>query len=212
MLNLLFNGQIGVFTIIIIAIVFSLTLHEFGHALSAKLLGDDTAERQGRLTINPISHIDPLGLLLVVCIGFGFAKPVPFDGRKIKHKWGIAAVAAAGPAMNLLIAIVCANLLQYLGSAGQLEQGGAGAVALTYLIIINILLMLFNLIPIGALDGHHIMTWLLPPRLAYRYTVINMQYGTWFFLALIALSIMGLPVFDFLMQMSLAIVPYITFI
>ena len=105
MLPLLFSGQIGLFVIIIITIIFSLSLHEFGHAAMAKVLGDDTAQRMGRLNINPVSHIDPFGLLMVVLVGFGFAKPVPFDVRNIKVAWGSAAVALAGPAMNLFLAI-----------------------------------------------------------------------------------------------------------
>lgn len=212
MLSLLFDGQIGVFVIIIITIVFSLTLHEFGHALSAKLLGDDTAERLGRLTLNPLPHIDPLGLLMVVCVGFGFARPVPFDARNIKQPWGTAAVAAAGPLMNLLIAVVCANLWQYGLRNGLFAGQGAAATALAYLVFINILLMLFNLIPLGALDGHYIAEWLLPPRLAYRYRQFNQQYGNLLFMALIVLSIIGVPIFYYLQVLAFALLPYITFI
>lgn len=212
MLPLLFDGQIGVFVIIMITIIFSLTLHEFGHAACARLLGDDTAQRMGRLNINPMSHIDPMGLLMVVCIGFGFARPVPFDARNIKKPWGTAAVAAAGPFMNLVIAVVCANALQYGFQAGSIEQGDGAFVTLTYMLLINILLMLFNLIPLGALDGHYIMTWLLPPQLAYKYARFNMQYGNILFIVLIVLSIMGAPIFDFLRAMAFALVPYITFV
>ncbi|HSB96668.1 MAG TPA: site-2 protease family protein, partial [Spongiibacteraceae bacterium] len=79
MLSLLLNGEVQVFITLLFAIVFSLTLHEYGHAKAATLLGDDTAERMGRLTLNPMAHIDPLGLLMVVIVGFGYAKSVPFN-------------------------------------------------------------------------------------------------------------------------------------
>ena len=81
-IELLLQGQIALFATLLFAIVFSLTFHEFGHAASAKLLGDDTAEQAGRLTLNPIAHIDPLGLLMVVMVGFGYAKPVPVNPRR----------------------------------------------------------------------------------------------------------------------------------
>ena len=77
MLQLLWQGEYAVFTLLIVALILSLTVHELGHALVAKWFGDDTAERAGRLTLNPVAHIDPMGLLMVVLVGFGFAKPVP---------------------------------------------------------------------------------------------------------------------------------------
>ena len=81
MLPMLFQGQLALFGLIIIALIISLTFHEFGHAFAAKRFGDDTAERLGRLTLNPVAHIDPVGLLMVVLVGFGFAKPVPTNPR-----------------------------------------------------------------------------------------------------------------------------------
>lgn len=212
MLPLLFSGQIGLFVIIIITIIFSLSLHEFGHAAMAKALGDDTAQRMGRLNINPVSHIDPVGLLMVVFIGFGFAKPVPFDVRNIKVAWGSAAVALAGPAMNLFLAIVSVNVLFYGVDNGSIIVGSGAFELLQMMALINLLLMLFNLIPLGALDGHYIMSWLLPRRLAYQYDQLNAQYGNMVFLGLIALSIIGLPIFSFLMGFASKIVPYITFV
>ena len=110
MLQILLDGQVQLFVMILVAITFSLTLHEYGHAQSAKLLGDDTAQRMGRLTLNPIAHIDPVGLLMVIIVGFGWAKPVPIDIRNMKTPWGGAAVAVAGPLMNLLLAIVAINV------------------------------------------------------------------------------------------------------
>jgi Zn-dependent protease len=212
MLTLLFNGQVGLFVIIMITIIFSLSLHEFGHAAAAKLLGDDTAQRMGRLNINPVSHIDPMGLLMVVIIGFGFAKPVPFDVRNIKVAWGSAAVALAGPAMNFILAVLSVNILFYGIDSGSVLVGSGAFELLQTMALINLLLMLFNLIPLGALDGHYIMSWLLPRHLSYKYDQLNAQYGNMLFLGLIVLSFMGLPIFSFLMGFAGSIVPFITFV
>jgi Zn-dependent protease len=100
MLQLIYQGQWPLFLLITIALVISLTFHEFGHAASAKLFGDDTAQKQGRLTLNPIAHIDPMGLLMVVLIGIGYAKPVPTNPRNYTSRWASLVVAAAGPGMN----------------------------------------------------------------------------------------------------------------
>lgn len=212
MLQLLFNGQYDVFVLVLVVIVLSLTLHEFGHGMMAKLLGDDTAERAGRLTLNPVSHIDPLGLAMVVLIGFGYARPVPFNVNKIKHHWGPAAVAAAGPLMNLLLAIVAINLLALGLHSDSLNLSDTQLIALELMALINLLLMLFNLIPLGPLDGHYIMTWLLPRDLSYRYARFNAHYGVTVFLALIVLSIIGVPIFSFLIALARALAPLITFV
>lgn len=212
MLPLLLNGQVLLFGIMLVAIIISLSLHEFGHAKAASLLGDQTAARQGRLTINPTAHIDPIGLLMVTMIGFGYAKPVPFNPRNVKQKWGGAAIAAAGPLMNLLIAIVAVNILSWGLQSDAVELNEAQITALTILANINLLLMLFNLIPLGPLDGHYIMSWFLPSKAKYQYDNFNARYGTHAFLGLILLSLIGVPVFRFLMSFSAALVPYITFI
>ena len=109
MLSLLFQGQVALFLLIVISLVISLTFHEFGHALVAKWFGDDTAERAGRLTLNPAAHIDPLGLLMVVMVGFGYARPVPTNPANYSSRWADLAVSAAGPFMNLLVAVCAIN-------------------------------------------------------------------------------------------------------
>jgi len=212
MLQLLLNGQIAVFSIALFAIVFSLTLHEFGHAGAAKLLGDDSAERMGRLTLNPFAHIDPVGLLMVVLIGFGYAKPVPMNTRALTRPWARATVAAAGPLMNLLLATVSINFLAWTELHGTIRLTDAMQTALVIMAQINLMLMLFNLIPLGALDGHYILTWFLPRDLSARYERFNIQYGSKVFLVLILLSILGLPIFNFLMSFGARLVPHITFV
>ena len=197
MLILLAQQQYAVFLLIIIALVISLSFHEYGHGRVALMMGDDTARRAGRLTLNPLRHIDPMGLLMVILIGFGYAKPVPTDPRQFKSRLGILWVAAAGPAMNLLLAIVVINVYA-LGLRFGIEAfANEGAFFFfTFLTQINLLLMLFNLLPIGPLDGHHILPYFLPRPLANKYREYNHRYGVMLLLGLVVLNILGLPVFE----------------
>ncbi|MCP3690112.1 MAG: site-2 protease family protein [Gammaproteobacteria bacterium] len=196
MITLLIEQQYSLFALIIIALMISLTFHEYGHAIVAKWFGDNTAQRAGRLTLNPIAHIDPFGLLMVVFIGFGYAKPVPTNPRNYRSHWGVLLVAAAGPGMNLLLAIITINLY-VIGLASGIDffsQSGP-EFFFRYLALINMLLMFFNLLPIGPLDGHYILPYFLPRYLARRYLEINNRYGVYALLSLILLNYLGVPVF-----------------
>jgi len=210
MLGLLEAGRYDVFILLIVALTLSLSFHEFGHAIVAKWQGDDTAERAGRLTVNPLAHIDPLGLLMVVLVGFGYAKPVPTDPRNFKSRVSDLYVAAAGPLMNLALAVVTWNLFLTLRMNGWDNVGGL--TFFTILAQINLLLMIFNLIPLGPLDGHYILPHFLPKQVAYQYRVLNARYGTAVFLGLIVLSFMGLPLFRGLAQMSVTLLEMITWV
>lgn len=213
MIQLLSDGRISLFLLILMALVLSLTLHEFGHAIAAKLYGDDTAQRAGRLTLNPIPHIDPMGLLMVVLLGFGFAKPVPTDPRNYKSRSGVLVVSAAGPAMNLVLAMATVNfylLGRKLGFESLSEPGPQ--FFFIYLANINLLLMVFNLIPLGALDGHYILPYFLPGPLALRYRYYNARYGNFVLLGLVVLSVMGLPIFDYVFSVSQRLLPLIVFV
>ena len=209
MLAMLLNGHILQFAILLLAIVVSLSLHEFGHAGMATALGDDTPRRMGRLTLNPLAHIDPLGLLMVVMVGFGYARPVIFTPSRTRWRWAPAAVAAAGPGMNLLIAVVAANLLVLAGRSAGLTLSPAALLTLGVLAQINVLLMLFNLLPLGPLDGHYILSWLLPRPLGRRYDSFNNRHGTQVFLVLILLSVMGVPVFRVLARLADRVLPFL---
>jgi len=193
MLSLLSQGQYELFILLLVSIVLSLAIHEFGHAYVAKVQGDRTAEVAGRLTLNPLAHVDVFGLLMVIFVGFGYAKPVPTDPRNFKSRYSTLWVAAAGPLMNLVLAFISVNVLFFLLANGELEAGPRTFLAL--LAQINILLMLFNLVPVGPLDGHYILPYLLPKKAAYRYQVLNLKYGTMLLLGLIVLSIAGIPIF-----------------
>lgn len=213
MLQLLSQGQYGLFLLILIAIVISLSFHEFGHAYVAKLFGDRTAEMAGRLTINPMAHIDPMGLLMVVMVGFGYAKPVPTNPRNFTSPRADLLVSAAGPGMNLLLAIVTINVYVLglrLGWTGLAEPGPQ--FFFVFLAQINLLLMVFNLIPLGALDGHYILPHFLPRGMGMQYRQLNARYGNMILFGLIIVSIMGVPIFQNVLAISRAMLPLITFV
>ena len=213
MIHLLQQGEGVLFAVIIAALVISLSFHEFGHAWVAKRFGDDTAERAGRLTINPRAHIDPMGLLMVVIVGFGYAKPVPTDPRRFTYRYADLLVAAAGPGMNLLLAVVTINFYVLgLKIGWTFFQQPGPYFFFSYLALINLLLMVFNLLPIGVLDGHYILPYFLPRRLASLYRYYNHHYGNWLLLSLVLLSVFGVPVFQSILGISRAILPSIVFL
>ena len=213
MVQLLYQGNVALFTMILVAIVISLSFHEFGHAAVAKYYGDDTAERAGRLTLNPVAHIDPMGLLMVVIVGFGYAKPVPTDPRNFTSRWADFWVSAAGPLMNLLLAVVVINLFfSGLSLGWESFSRPESYTFFLYLAQINLLLMVFNLLPIGVLDGHYLLPYFLPRPLAQRYRYYNELYGNFVLLGLIALSFLGFPIFSYVWQLAQTLLPMITFV
>ncbi len=211
MITLLAEGRYELFVLLIAAIVMSLSFHEFGHAIVAKWNGDDTAQRAGRLTLNPLAHVDVFGLLMVVVVGFGYAKPVPTNPNNFQSRYSDLWVSAAGPFMNLVLAVICINTLAYLLLSEEPVNQGV-LLFLSILSSINLLLMVFNLMPIGPLDGHYILPYFLPERLASKYIELNHRFGTMVLLGLIVLAIMGLPIFTALFRFSNALMPYLTFI
>jgi Zn-dependent protease len=153
-------------------LLLALPMHEFAHAFTAVQLGDPTPRYQGRYTLNPLRHLDPIGALLIVLVGFGWAKPVQWNPRNIDldRRWGAILVAGAGPVSNLLLAVVSLVLWRLLGGFDFLTA------FLLNFATINVLLFVFNLIPIPPLDGSHILFALLPSN--YRQVqFFLMQYG-----------------------------------
>lgn len=213
MIQLLYQGQVALFVLIMIALVISLTFHEWGHAASAYYYGDNTAKAMGRMSLNPVVHIDPMGLLMLVIVGIGFAKPVPTNPRNFNSRWAQMVVAAAGPGMNLVVAVLAINIFvlgRKFGWTGFETEGAQ--FFFTYLALINLLLMLFNLIPLGPLDGHYIMPYLLPRGMAHRYQLINQRYGTYFLLGLVVLAVLGVPIFRALWGLGETLLPIIVFV
>lgn len=187
--------------IVLTVLIASLSVHEAAHAFTADRLGDPTARHLGRLSLNPAVHVDPIGTLLFPLIAFatgvpliGWAKPVPVDARYLRHpKRDFAVIAAAGPASNLVMAGFGAVLLflaRDLAGPGQIAAGAAMRPLLpffTVFVYVNILLAVFNMIPVPPLDGGNVLLGILPPRAAH--VVEQMRpYG---FLILYALMLTG---------------------
>ena len=183
----------------LIAILIAVSVHEWAHAYAAHKLGDPTAKYDGRLTLNPIAHLDPVGTLLFVLVGFGWGKPVPVDPRYFKKPVrDNAIVAFAGPLSNIVLAFMAFGIGLALGLGESLmpmfgayiipsEQSVLMKFAgelISDLILINLVLMAFNLLPIAPLDGSKILRMFLPYEYERQYLEF-MQYGPWILLALI---------------------------
>lgn len=150
-----------VFFLLTIPLLYSVILHEISHGWVAYLFGDDTAKRTGRLSLNPLKHLDPIGTLALFIIGFGWAKPVPVVYSNIKNfRLGIVCVSLAGCVTNILIAVISILLLQF----GPINANPMAATVLIVTAKINIILGAFNLIPIPPLDGSRILLGILPER------------------------------------------------
>ncbi|MEP6694878.1 MAG: site-2 protease family protein [Chloroflexota bacterium] len=172
------------FVAFVIAIVLGITVHEFMHAYAAHRLGDDTARLLGRLSLNPMAHLDPFGTLLLVLAGFGYGKPVPFNESRLRSAFGVTLVALAGPLANLVLAALCAIPLRF-SSASLL--GGAYEEILTAIVLWNCVLAIFNLVPIPPLDGSNVVYGLLPPRQQYSFRTYQ-QYGPFLLLFILLLA------------------------
>jgi Zn-dependent protease len=184
-------------------LVIALTVHEFAHAWAANELGDDTPRLQGRLTLNPLAHLDVLGSLMLVFAGFGWAKPVPINPFAVRRRTpaGVMLVSVAGPLSNLLLAIAASipirmGLLQGSRSIAGILPSASGF--LYEFIIINILLMLFNLIPLFPLDGEKVLEYFLPSS-GKEFLYRMRPYGQFLLLGIFFLGpTLGINLFQFL--------------
>lgn len=172
--------NIGLLLIKAPAILFALTIHEYFHGWTANKLGDPTAEMQGRLTLNPIAHLDLLGTIMMFIANFGWAKPVPIDPRNFKDpKQGTLLVAIAGPLSNLATAVVAGLIIQYMIPrmiTGELVFEGALVVIPVFIIfsfLFGIILAVFNLLPIPPLDGSRVVYAVLPNQYLRMYSQIE---------------------------------------
>ena len=171
------------------ALLIALTVHEFAHAAMAVKMGDPTPRLLGRLTLNPIAHLDPLGLIMLWLFQFGWAKPVPINPGYFKNsRKGLMLVSFAGPGANILTALITALLLGFLVKLGMLTSGWTKVLWLTY--SYNLLFAVFNLLPVPPLDGSKIVSSLLPPAQSHAFERIE-RYGPFILIALIYLGIAG---------------------
>ncbi|WP_168119313.1 site-2 protease family protein [Paenibacillus sp. HB172176] len=175
---------------IVLALILCFTVHEFAHAFMAYKFGDDTAYKEGRVTLNPVSHLDFLGFFLILIAGFGWAKPVPVRASRFRKPRTMSIiVSAAGPISNFLLGMIGTLVLVYLINSGFIHVGmdrSTDAIYkfLGYFISYNFLLFVFNLIPLPPLDGYRIVSEFLPLRVRYKVEQ-NIHWGTIIFLMLV---------------------------
>jgi Zn-dependent protease len=190
--------DIGQSLIILAVLLFSLTVHEMAHALTADWFGDPTARRLGRISLNPAVHVDPVGTIMLPLLGllaggfvFGWAKPVPVNPANLKnHRRDFLVIAAAGPASNILMAIAASQLLGLVPGGLGASEGVPGVLA-TFgfrMVQLNLLLAVFNMLPIPPLDGGNVLAGVLPEAVAASYDRLVRPYG---FVILIILMATG---------------------
>ncbi|MFH1611416.1 MAG: site-2 protease family protein [Patescibacteria group bacterium] len=188
-LSLLF-GQPMLLVVWLAAILISLTVHEFSHAWMANIKGDKTAELAGRLTLNPLAHIDVMGMVLLVTLGFGWAKPVPFNPYNLQDpRRDSLLIALAGPASNLVMATLASIVLRAMLVVGMFDQMSLLFAFLLLLVIINLFLMFFNIVPIYPLDGSKVLDALLVKPEHQRLRMQIAMYGPKILFALVMISI-----------------------
>jgi len=177
----LFWFELSHLPVILLVIILAFTFHEFGHAWTAYKLGDDTAYMAGRVTLNPMAHIDWFGFLLLIVAGFGWAKPVPVRESRLRRPYRLSSilVTAMGPFMNLVLAFIGVAVALLVLNFADLSDSMQKKMStfFGYWIIINLNLLLFNLIPVPPLDGYRIAEQFLPLRSRFRL----MQYEQWVF-------------------------------
>jgi Zn-dependent protease len=178
-------------TLLLIAppILLALTFHEYAHAYVANRLGDDTAKQSGRLTLNPLRHLDPLGTIMIFLVHFGWAKPVPVNPYRLKNpKKDMLWISAAGPLSNMALALASGILLRILIASGEAaEQTSFLGVLMDVVFMslqINLALAIFNILPIAPLDGSKILSGLLPDRFGKMFYFME-RYGPFILLGLI---------------------------
>lgn len=199
MLQTLFTNPL-LFLIWAVGLVLALSIHEYAHAKIADSLGDPTPRANGRVTLDPRAHLDPLGTLLILFVGFGWGKPVEFDPYNLRNpRRDAALIALAGPASNLLFAAILALLTRML-SVPLLDS------LAPFLILMNVSLAIFNLVPVFPLDGEKILQGFLPHDLAVEYRNSMRQYGT------LILIMLLLPIAGGTSPISALISPAISFV
>ncbi len=182
------------YALFFVAIIASLTIHEFAHAWTALKFGDTTARDAGRVSFNPMVHLDPMGLLCMLLMGFGWAKPTPVNINRLNHPRADLVVSAAGPLSNFILASIVAGGLRFSPLVDLMNVLGVltGAQLLGVMLVqLNVMLGFFNFLPIGPLDGSHVIRNLLPFAAGVQFDRFNHAYGSLLLLGLILFGRMG---------------------
>jgi Zn-dependent protease len=193
-------------------ILLALTFHEFAHAYVANRFGDDTAKRNGRLTMNPLAHLDPFGTIMIFIVHFGWAKPVPVNPYNLRNpKKDMLWISAAGPLSNMVLALISGLLLRFITPTGMMSDPhsmlGVFVVMVVFSLQINLALAIFNILPIAPLDGSKILYGILPAGFAKQIYLLE-RYGPFILIGLIifgqftGVSILGKLIWPFVMFFS----------
>ncbi len=177
------------YLMVAVSILLALSLHEYSHAQIAYFLGDPTAKEMGRLTINPLAHLDPFGTLFLFLFGIGWGKPVPFNFLNLRNKkWGPTLIALAGPGSNFLAALVVGLILRFSSLTNP-----SLIIFFSIFIWLNILLGIFNLMPVPPLDGSHLLFAILPPsQTRIKLTLLSSSFIL-LFLVIVFMIYIGIP-------------------
>ncbi len=198
---MLFQLPLEAILLLVPVLLFSLCFHEFAHAAAAKALGDDTAERAGRLTLNPAAHLDLFGTIFLLIAGFGYAKPVPINIRNLKRpRRDDTLIALAGPGANLVLAVIAGIGLRLAIPRFDSIEGLTGGLTMDlfrmgfYAMSINLSLAMFNILPIYPLDGSHVVENSLPIEQSMRFRE-TARYSIFFFLAIMLFPVVRSVIF-----------------
>jgi Zn-dependent protease len=184
----LLRDEPQLFVAFVIAVIVGITFHEFSHAAVATLQGDQTARSQGRLTLNPVAHLDPLGSIALLVAGFGWGRPVPITPTHMRNRrFGAVLVGLAGPAANFVIAIASVVALRIVDPTGTTFDVDFSVRLLYTLVAVNVILGVFNLLPIPPLDGSTLLSVVLPPSRQHIVQFLD-QYGIFLLLGLLILA------------------------
>lgn len=154
-------------------LIIAMVIHEYAHARTADALGDFTPRMMGRITLNPRAHVDPIGLIMLFLVRFGWAKPVMINPNNFKNpRRDDILVSLAGPAANLILAFLALSFFVLLGRMGEMTSPGVYLV-LKLIVVYNINFAIFNMIPLPPLDGSHILRQILPPKYGYRFAALE---------------------------------------